>query len=192
MLFIDQASRLYAEIAAAAESGWDFSTRWFRPGGSTLQSLDTQNKIPIDLNAFLCWNTRILADLHALIGSTLQLPVYMSMPVYTSIYLAKISKPYGCVSQVALPRSEILDNSSDFENCTLVSMLLSHSVYWQEKMTPTTIKLVLSLHQCLGCRPLALFFLTSVSAPILHRDSSSLALVLVCSPVSQIVIWQLM
>ncbi len=42
----------YREIRAAAESGWDFSSRWFADG-RTLESIDTTEIVPVDLNALL-------------------------------------------------------------------------------------------------------------------------------------------
>lgn len=43
----------YGNIRAAAESGWDFSSRWF--AGRDLASIATENFIPVDLNCLL-WN----------------------------------------------------------------------------------------------------------------------------------------
>lgn len=43
---------LYRELASAAESGWDFSTRWMR-NGSDLTTLTTTSVVPVDLNAFI-------------------------------------------------------------------------------------------------------------------------------------------
>jgi alpha,alpha-trehalase len=42
----------YREIRAAAESGWDFSSRWFADS-RTLASIDTTEIIPIDLNSLM-------------------------------------------------------------------------------------------------------------------------------------------
>ena len=42
----------YREIRAAAESGWDFSSRWFADS-RTLASIDTTEIIPVDLNSLL-------------------------------------------------------------------------------------------------------------------------------------------
>jgi alpha,alpha-trehalase len=44
--------QLYRDIRAAAESGWDFSSRWFADA-QTRASLDTTEIIPIDLNSLL-------------------------------------------------------------------------------------------------------------------------------------------
>ncbi|MDE2181858.1 MAG: alpha,alpha-trehalase TreF [Alphaproteobacteria bacterium] len=45
-------SRLYRDVRAAAESGWDFSSRWFADG-RTLAAIDTTEIIPVDLNSLL-------------------------------------------------------------------------------------------------------------------------------------------
>ena len=44
--------QLYRDIRAAAESGWDFSSRWFADG-RTLETINTTEIIPIDLNSLL-------------------------------------------------------------------------------------------------------------------------------------------
>ena len=44
--------QLYCDIASAAESGWDFSSRWFADQ-HTLRTLRTTRVVPADLNAFL-------------------------------------------------------------------------------------------------------------------------------------------
>src|SRR5690606_3282196 len=43
---------VYRELRAAAESGWDFSSRWCDEPG-VLPSIRTTSMIPVDLNAFL-------------------------------------------------------------------------------------------------------------------------------------------
>jgi alpha,alpha-trehalase len=44
--------QLYRDIRAAAESGWDFGSRWFADG-RTRATLDTTQLVPIDLNSLL-------------------------------------------------------------------------------------------------------------------------------------------
>jgi alpha,alpha-trehalase len=46
------ARRLYRDIRAAAESGWDFSSRWLADS-HTLATIDTTDIVPIDLNSLL-------------------------------------------------------------------------------------------------------------------------------------------
>lgn len=45
-------AQMCRDIRAAAESGWDFSSRWFSDGGG-LASIHTTKIVPVDLNAFL-------------------------------------------------------------------------------------------------------------------------------------------
>ena len=46
------ASQVFRDIRAAAESGWDFSSRWFADGRSR-STIDTTEIIPVDLNSLL-------------------------------------------------------------------------------------------------------------------------------------------
>ncbi|OBZ88799.1 Trehalase [Choanephora cucurbitarum] len=64
--FTDEVKKqMYADIAAGAESGWDYSSRWTRQKAPApdqkenyemLRSINTANVIPIDLNSLL-WHT---------------------------------------------------------------------------------------------------------------------------------------
>ncbi|MDB6083524.1 MAG: trehalase family protein, partial [Gammaproteobacteria bacterium] len=47
-----EAKQLYRDIRAAAESGWDFGSRWFADAHSRA-TLDTTEIIPVDLNSLL-------------------------------------------------------------------------------------------------------------------------------------------
>lgn len=44
--------QLFRDVRAAAESGWDFSSRWFADGQS-LTSIETTRIVPVDLNSLL-------------------------------------------------------------------------------------------------------------------------------------------
>ncbi|CAH0393318.1 unnamed protein product [Bemisia tabaci] len=58
--------RFYSDIKSAAESGWDFSTRWFYNKydnhKATLADIHTRDKVPVDLNAILERNARLLSE----------------------------------------------------------------------------------------------------------------------------------
>lgn len=56
-----QADRLFLHLRAGAESGWDFSSRWFRDHKS-LGSIHTADIIPVDLNALLYMLEETIAD----------------------------------------------------------------------------------------------------------------------------------
>ena len=67
---------LFSDLASAAESGWDFSSRWFSQDYDSntnktqwLSYTKTTDILPVDLNSILCWNEGILAELHQLTGN---------------------------------------------------------------------------------------------------------------------------
>ncbi|KAI9922421.1 hypothetical protein PsorP6_000917 [Peronosclerospora sorghi] len=59
---------VYDEIIAAAESGWDFSSRWFGDY-STLTTIRTSRVIPVELNSILHRVELNLAKFHELLGN---------------------------------------------------------------------------------------------------------------------------
>lgn len=63
--------RLWGDIAAAAESGRDFSSRWFDQSGPRAQQMSstrTSQLIPVDLNAIICGNIRMMGELYDALG----------------------------------------------------------------------------------------------------------------------------
>ncbi|MEM1322400.1 MAG: alpha,alpha-trehalase TreF [Bacteroidota bacterium] len=69
------AEQLYRDIRAACESGWDFSSRWFR-NGQYLSSIHTTEIIPVDLNALLYHLESVLADASAHTGDQASADIY--------------------------------------------------------------------------------------------------------------------
>ncbi|VBB34212.1 unnamed protein product, partial [Acanthocheilonema viteae] len=61
--------QIWSDINSAAESGWDFSSRWLS-NSKTMDTIETSNIVPVDLNALMCWNMEILAHLHGEIGDS--------------------------------------------------------------------------------------------------------------------------
>ncbi|XP_043935375.1 trehalase [Protopterus annectens] len=70
----EQRQSLLMEIKSAAESGWDFSSRWFIDSSGvnrgTLMDTKTSHIIPVDLNAILCRVERVLASFHRILGNS--------------------------------------------------------------------------------------------------------------------------
>ncbi|XP_052235534.1 trehalase-like [Dreissena polymorpha] len=67
---------VYTNLASAAESGWDFSSRWFSSSYNEtfnktmwLTYIDTTDVVPVDLNSVLCWNEHILEGFFAMLGN---------------------------------------------------------------------------------------------------------------------------
>lgn len=55
------AGQLYRDLRAAAESGWDFSSRWLADG-RTLATIRTTRLAPVDLNSLMLGMERTIAD----------------------------------------------------------------------------------------------------------------------------------
>ncbi|XP_029341666.1 trehalase-like [Acyrthosiphon pisum] len=72
----------YSEIKAAAESGWDFSSRWFITNGTNegdLINTKTRSIVPVELNALLYWNAKTLSDFYRVMNNTVKASMYESI-----------------------------------------------------------------------------------------------------------------
>ena len=69
--------QLYRELRAAAESGWDFSSRWLRDPDD-LATMHTTDILPIDLNCLLYNLERLLAEFHERAGDAERAERYAS------------------------------------------------------------------------------------------------------------------
>jgi alpha,alpha-trehalase len=69
---------LYRHLRAAAESGWDFSSRWFR-NGKNLRTIHTTDFIPVDLNSLLVNLEQTLADTYRLKGDRTKAEQYAKL-----------------------------------------------------------------------------------------------------------------
>lgn len=70
---------LYQDIASAAESGWDFSTRWFnrtRSEQGSLSGTRTRQIVPTDLNSVLYLNEKLLEKFFRMAGNTAKADQY--------------------------------------------------------------------------------------------------------------------
>lgn len=68
----EQKQQLFGELKSGAESGWDFTSRWYIDGSGenrgTLRETRTSQILPTDLNALLCRCERTLASFHRILG----------------------------------------------------------------------------------------------------------------------------
>jgi alpha,alpha-trehalase len=60
--------KLYRDLRSAAESGWDFSSRWFRDG-KNIATIHTTDIIPVDLNSLLAHLEKMIAKGYRLRGN---------------------------------------------------------------------------------------------------------------------------
>ena len=65
-------NRFYSDIQSAAESGWDFSSRWFESNVTNdidILDIKTSSVIPVDLNCLLSYNGYLLSKYHGSFGN---------------------------------------------------------------------------------------------------------------------------
>ncbi|GAB1294129.1 Trehalase [Apodemus speciosus] len=72
---------LWAELKAGAESGWDFSSRWFvgGPDPQLLSSIRTSKMVPADLNAFLCQAEELMSNFYSRLGNDTEATKYRTL-----------------------------------------------------------------------------------------------------------------
>ncbi|XP_032229226.2 trehalase-like [Nematostella vectensis] len=70
---------LFQDLASAAESGWDFSSRWFGKNSTDLKGTMTQSKVPVDLNAVLYRNEKTLERLFTKAGNLVKAEKYKEL-----------------------------------------------------------------------------------------------------------------
>ncbi len=69
---------LFRHLRAAAESGWDFSSRWFNDVKS-FGTIHTTEIIPVDLNCLLLHLEQTLSEAHQLSGNSKKSTEYLSL-----------------------------------------------------------------------------------------------------------------
>ena len=72
--------QFYINMKSGAESGWDFSSRWVIAdeghNEGNLSHISTRNVIPVDLNAFICMNARMLSEMFRRVGDDRKAQMY--------------------------------------------------------------------------------------------------------------------
>ncbi|MCW5912216.1 MAG: alpha,alpha-trehalase TreF [Cyclobacteriaceae bacterium] len=75
---IQKPEALYRHLRAAAESGWDFSSRWFKDE-NLFSTIHTTEIIPVDLNCLLFHLEKTLAEAHQESGNQAQAVHYIQL-----------------------------------------------------------------------------------------------------------------
>jgi alpha,alpha-trehalase len=70
--------KIYRHLRAGAESGWDFSSRWFKDSTS-FSSINTTEIIPVDLNCLLHHLEQTIAEAYQLTGENDAVKKYTSL-----------------------------------------------------------------------------------------------------------------
>lgn len=69
---------LYRHLRAGAESGWDYSCRWFKDGNS-FATIHTTEIIPVDLNCLLFYLEQTIAEAYQVAGNESKAKEYESL-----------------------------------------------------------------------------------------------------------------
>ncbi|XP_051579738.1 trehalase-like isoform X2 [Myxocyprinus asiaticus] len=79
-LSTDAQEKLWIELKTGAESGWDFSSRWYIDSkglnNGTLHDTQTSSILPVDLNAIMCRNEHLLESFNRILGNEHQAVKY--------------------------------------------------------------------------------------------------------------------
>nr|AQY15496.1 membrane-bound trehalase-like protein isoform 1 [Gampsocleis gratiosa]AQY15497.1 membrane-bound trehalase-like protein isoform 2 [Gampsocleis gratiosa]AQY15498.1 membrane-bound trehalase-like protein isoform 3 [Gampsocleis gratiosa] len=68
----EEKENYFSELKTAAESGWDFSSRWFvlnSTNKGNITNMKVTSIIPVDLNAIIYWNAQILSEYFKMLGN---------------------------------------------------------------------------------------------------------------------------
>lgn len=76
-----EGNQLYRELRAGAESGWDFSSRWFSDGEG-FESIHTTGIVPVDLNCLLWHLEQTIADAFGLAGNAQEKARYTALAAH--------------------------------------------------------------------------------------------------------------
>ncbi len=71
---------IYRHLRAGAESGWDFSSRWFKDG-ATFESIHTTDIVPVDLNCLLLHLEEMIGAAYQLKNNTREQEKYKSLAI---------------------------------------------------------------------------------------------------------------
>jgi alpha,alpha-trehalase len=81
--------RVYRDLRAAAESGWDFSSRWLADG-HTLSTIRTTSVLPVDLNCLMAHLERTLAKAYRIKGDADQSSHFVALAVHREAAIRRL------------------------------------------------------------------------------------------------------
>ncbi|KAF2071363.1 hypothetical protein CYY_007322 [Polysphondylium violaceum] len=87
---LNQRDFYYSSISSAAESGWDFSSRWTSLSDINLSTIQTINILPVDLNSMLYLNEKTLSNFYTILGDTNQAQYYKNQSLSRAIAIENI------------------------------------------------------------------------------------------------------
>uniref|UniRef100_A0A915J566 Trehalase n=1 Tax=Romanomermis culicivorax TaxID=13658 RepID=A0A915J566_ROMCU len=129
---------LYKNIAAAAETGWDFTSRFFEDK-LRLSSAVTQRIWPVDLNAYMCQNYFMLSELFKMTGNQKKAAIYeeeyekMRSLMMTLFYNETVGSWFDYDSQIG-------QHNTNFYTSNLMPLYANCYTFVEDKMYEKTMK----------------------------------------------------
>ena len=129
----DNSEKMYLDLRAGAESGWDFSSRWFRDP-QDISSIHTTDIVPVDLNC-------LLYHLESTIAETYQL---MYQPLLARKFRRLAEKRMGAIHKYMWSDKEQFFVDYDFRTGKPTSALTLAGVFplYTKVATPAQAKAV--------------------------------------------------
>ncbi len=101
---------VYRHVRAAAESGWDFSSRWFKDG-QNMTTIHTTDIIPVDLNCLLWYLEKCLQQAYENKGNQF----------LSAIYQQKATQRQGAIEKYCWNASEGFYSDYDWKMQVIIS-----------------------------------------------------------------------
>ncbi|XP_064119906.1 trehalase-like isoform X2 [Macrobrachium nipponense] len=86
-------SKLFSEIKSGAESGWDFSSRWFISKGEHTTNMSNINVLsiaPVCLNSLMAFNANLLSNFFGALGNPVKQNEYRELAVAINSTISRI------------------------------------------------------------------------------------------------------
>ncbi|KAG7160209.1 Trehalase-like 1 [Homarus americanus] len=89
----EERRRIFSGIKSAAESGWDFSSRWFLANGkhsTNMTDINTTSIAPVCLNSLMGLNARLLSEFFHILGNESKHNLYKAYADEVNITMSRI------------------------------------------------------------------------------------------------------
>lgn len=129
---------VYRNIRAAAESGWDFSSRWFKDGHS-FETIHITDLIPVDLNCLLLYLEQTLAEANKLACKKAEASAYTTLAVKRKIAIDKY-----CWNEAVQFYTDY--NFAESTNKQDITMAGAYPLFFGVASVPNAEKVAVALH----------------------------------------------
>ncbi|KAM0675554.1 hypothetical protein GVAV_000920 [Gurleya vavrai] len=110
-------TEVFSNIKSGAESGWDFSSRWFK-NEKSIDSIQSFDQMPVDLNAILYRNEIILSTLFSRKGEKIKALYFLEKSEKRANAINAIlwNEKIGCWNDFVISEKKFVDKRFYFSN----------------------------------------------------------------------------